>query len=59
MTNIFLHPSVNTPEQVVRLMAETGMELVQSNRYKHQIILITPEALLIRQACALIEATKP
>ncbi len=55
MTNIFLHPSVNTPEQVERLMAETGMELVQSNRYRNLIILITPEALLIRQALKLCE----
>lgn len=50
-SNIYLHPRVCTPESVQAVMESTGLVPTQSNREKNKIILITPFAAAVKEAC--------
>ena len=50
VSNIYLHPGVSNPELLADLMQATGLVAMQSNREKNKILLVTPEAAMIRQA---------
>ena len=50
LSNVYLHGGVTNPETLADICMATGLVAVQSNREKNKIILITPEAALIRSA---------
>jgi hypothetical protein len=50
VSNIYLHPAVCAPEQVVAVQQVTGLVATQSRRERNKIILVTPFAAAMREA---------
>lgn len=52
LSNVYLHGGVTNPETLADICMATGLVPVQSNREKNKILMVTPEAALIRAALA-------
>ncbi len=50
LSNIYLHPSVSSPDVLSELCMATGLVPTQSSRERNKIILITPEDAILRAA---------
>ena len=55
VSNIYLHGAMGHADRahlLIELIESTGLVPVQSNREKNKILMVTPEAALIRAALA-------
>lgn len=50
VSNVYLHPAIVRPEQIMAVQQCTGIIATQSNREKNKIILVTTFAHAMREA---------